>query len=96
MEAFQRAPTGCFHRNLGQRPAAAQGRRGGVVGGRKRGMKCPPTNRFRLYAGHRSPEGKPAFSRIGLGILPRPLKNFAGRGGMRGLIGRVFPPRPAF
>ena len=32
--------------------------RGEVVDGRKRGMKCPPTNRFRLYAGHHNREGE--------------------------------------
>ena len=80
--AFRRAPAGCGRRNLGRRPAAAREGRGEVVGGRKRGMKCPPTNRFRLYAGHRSREGE--------------TRVFPGWGRMRGLVRQVFQPIPAF
>lgn len=40
--------------------------------------------------------GKPAFSQVGVGNLPRPPKFFAGRGGMRGLVGQAFLSVPAF
>ena len=39
---------------------------------------------------------QPVKIEVGGEDLPRPAKKFAGRGGMRGLIGQVFPPRPAF
>ena len=94
--AFRLAPAGCFRRNLGRRPTAARGGRGEVVGGGKRGMKCPPTNRFRLYAGHRSREGEtrvfPGWARD----FAAPPKIFCGPGRDAGSDRAGFWPRPAF
>ena len=53
--AFRRAPAGCFRRNLGRRGGG--GARGGGWWGKAR-AEMSPTNRFRLYAGHRSGKGK--------------------------------------
>ena len=50
--AFRRAPAGYFRRNLGRRPSGGARGRGEVVGGEKRGLKCPPHQSLPLYTGH--------------------------------------------
>ena len=78
---------------LGGGVAAA---RGEVVGGGKRGLKCPPPTASAYMQGIAAAREKPANMRVGAEILPRLPNFFADREGMRGLIGQVFPPRPAF
>jgi len=85
--AFRHAPAGCFGRNLGRR---REGERGGGWWG-KRGLKFqpPPTTSANMQ-GTVAARGKPAYSRVGAEILPRPSNFFAGRPRLRGLFGRDF------
>ena len=78
VEAFRRDPAGYFLRNRGRRPGGGARGRGEVVGGEKRGLKCPPHQPLLLYAGHRRAGGG-GGTRIFVSWgqdFAAPLKNF--------------------